>query len=204
MICSWKKRPKQTLFILPKHLPLKDTLSRLDSHQSRSWGSRNGIPKRPNTSFSVGVASAVPACTLTLPWRTTFWFSECSERLMFFVFARALMERLKCAEPVKYMRAQASSLYGTTMMSSRRCRWPGPGSRHTPMYFFCSPFSSWLTRSSVRKPKKTDRQNSSKNRSNVWSPDAAVPLRIHRMTTRTVQIREANYQVEWPYWSIAD
>lgn len=38
------------------------------------------------------------------------------------------------------------------MMSSLRWRWPGPGSRHTPRYFFCSPFSSWLTRSSVRNP----------------------------------------------------
>lgn len=146
------------LFIFCKHLTLKSRLSWLDSHQSLSWGSRNGIPKRPKTSFSVEVGSAVPPCTLTLPWRTTFWFRECSDRLMFFVLARALMERLKCAEPVKYMRAQASSLYGTTMMSSRRCRWPGPGSRHTPMYFFCSPFSSWLTRSSVRKPEQTDQK----------------------------------------------
>lgn len=37
-------------------------------------------------------------------------------------------------------------------MSSLRWRWPGPGRRQTPMYFFCSPFSSWLTRSSVKNP----------------------------------------------------
>lgn len=38
------------------------------------------------------------------------------------------------------------------MMSSRRCRRAGPGSRHTPRYFCCWPFTSWLTRSSVRNP----------------------------------------------------
>jgi len=35
--------------------------------------------------------------------------------------ARLRIDRLKCAEPVKYIRAHANSLYGTTITSSRRC-----------------------------------------------------------------------------------
>lgn len=127
-------------------------------HQSLSFGCRYGIPKRLKTSISVGVGSGEPPNTFTLPVRTTFLFSECSDKLMLFVFARALTERLKCADPVKYIRAQANSLYGTRMISSLRWRRLGPGKRHTPMYFFCSPFSSWLTRSSVRNPEQNSRE----------------------------------------------
>ena len=66
--------------------------------------------KRLKTASSDGVGSGVPPYTFKLPCRTTFSFSECSDKLMFLVFARALIERLKCADPVKYMSAQANSL----------------------------------------------------------------------------------------------
>lgn len=82
----------------------------MSHHQSLSRGCRYGMPKRLKTSFSVGVVSGMPPCTFRLPRRTTFSFSECSDRLMFLVLARALIERLKCAEPVKYKREQANSL----------------------------------------------------------------------------------------------
>jgi len=53
--------------------------------------------------------------------RTTPRRSACSLSDIFIRAARLRIDRLKCAEPVKYSRAQANWSYGTTMMSNRRC-----------------------------------------------------------------------------------
>lgn len=126
--------------------------SDMSCYQSLSWGSLYGMPRCSKTALSVGVLSGTPGTTFRPRSRTTPAFSECSDRLMALVLASARMERLKWAEPVKYSKAHANSSCGTTITSSLRWRWPGPGRTHTPMYFFCSPFSSWLTKSSVKKP----------------------------------------------------
>ncbi|TNN71223.1 hypothetical protein EYF80_018571 [Liparis tanakae] len=45
------------------------------------------------------IVNGVPLFTFKLPRRTTSLFNECSDKLICFVFASALMERLKCADP---------------------------------------------------------------------------------------------------------
>ena len=63
----------------------------------------------------------------------------CSDRDIPIFVANNRMDRLKWAEPVKYMRAVAFSSGGTTITSRRRCFIPWPSSRHTPRYFCCRP-----------------------------------------------------------------
>ena len=84
---------------------------------------------------SVGVATTEPSFNFSLRRRTTFSTSACSDSDIPILVARRRIERLKWADPVKYIMAQARSCGGTTMMSNLRCLEPSFGSLQTPRYF---------------------------------------------------------------------
>ena len=182
-------------------------------HKSRSSGVKKGRSKASKTDSSDAVGMTTPSLNL---WRwddlMTFFLRQCSDNDIPFLLACNLIERLKWADPVKYRRAVAFSLNGTTIKSIRRCKWLPPGNWQTPKYLDWF-WSCWVVRWSVRKPSASNFPISSlKNPCSAFefgwvisksrSPHVSFPLRNEPQAITSTPLRriDASLATYWAIW----